>query len=331
MIALAKTAARTAPVDSPFAVDVLEGLTSTPKRLPPKYFYDNIGSRLFERIAALPEYYPTRTELQILRANAPSIAALLPAGCALVEFGSGASTKVRILIDAARHVAVYVPVDISAEYLLESATELRQAYPDIAVLPLAVDFVTPFELPSSIAALPHAGFFPGSTIGNLEPHEAATFLRNVGNSLGRDAMFIIGVDLVKDSKVLHDAYNDAQGVTAQFNLNLLARINRELGATFNLDQFEHHAFYNRERNRIEMHLASTKRQKVKVCGECIEFRAGETIHTENSYKYTVESFGALARGAGWKPITAWTDPRNYFSVHALVYKPEAQQRPGQVE
>jgi dimethylhistidine N-methyltransferase len=331
MIALAKTAARTAPVDSPFAVDVLEGLTSTPKRLPPKYFYDNIGSRLFERIAALPEYYPTRTELQILRANAPSIAALLPAGCALVEFGSGASTKVRILIDAARHVAVYVPVDISAEYLLEIATELRQAYPDIAVLPLAVDFVTPFELPSSIAALPHAGFFPGSTIGNLEPHEAATFLRNVGNSLGRDAMFIIGVDLVKDSKVLHDAYNDAQGVTAQFNLNLLARINRELGATFNLDQFEHHAFYNRERNRIEMHLASTKRQKVKVCGECIEFRAGETIHTENSYKYTVESFGALARGAGWKPITAWTDPRNYFSVHALVYKPEAQQRPGQVE
>jgi L-histidine Nalpha-methyltransferase len=323
-MAIARTAPRSeTAVDSPFATDVIEGLTATPKRLPPKYFYDTIGSRLFERIAALPEYYPTRTELQILRDNAPSIAALLPAGCALVEFGSGSSTKVRILIDAARRVAVYVPVDISAEYLLEIATELRQAYPNIAVLPLAVDFVAPFELPSSIAALPHAGFFPGSTIGNLEPHEAATFLRNVGNSLGRDAVFIVGVDLVKDSKVLHDAYNDAQGVTAQFNRNLLARINRELGANFNLDLFEHHAFYNRERNRIEMHLASMKRQKVKVCGECIEFRAGETIHTENSYKYSIESFGALARGSGWTPVAVWTDPRNYFAVHALAFKPEA--------
>ena len=267
-MALARTAPRIVPaVNSPFAADVIEGLTSTPKRLPPKYFYDSIGSRLFERITTLPEYYPTRTELQILRENAPSIAALLPAGCALVEFGSGASTKVRILIDAAPRVAAYVPVDISAEYLLEIATELRQAYPNIEVLPVAVDFISPFELPSSIATLPHAGFFPGSTIGNLEPHEAASFLRNAGNSLGRDAVFIIGVDLVKDLKVLHDAYNDAQGVTAQFNLNLLARINRELGANFNLDLFEHHAFYNRERNRIEMHLASMQRQKVKVCGE----------------------------------------------------------------
>jgi dimethylhistidine N-methyltransferase len=323
MIALARTAARTASaIDSPFAVDVLEGLTSTPKRLPPKYFYDNIGSRLFERITTLPEYYPTRTELQILRQNAPSIAALLPAGCALVEFGSGASTKVRILIDAAPHVAAYVPVDISAEYLLEIATELRQAYPNIAVLPVAADFSAPFELPSSIAKLPRAGFFPGSTIGNMEPHEAASFLRNIGKSLGRDAVLVIGVDLVKDSKILHDAYNDAQGVTAQFNLNLLARINRELGANFNLDLFEHHAFYNRERSRIEMHLASMKRQKVKVCGECIDFRVGETIHTENSYKYTIESFGALARGAGWTPVTAWTDQRTFFSVHALVFKPE---------
>jgi dimethylhistidine N-methyltransferase len=331
-MALARTVPRIEPaVDSPFAADVIEGLTSTPKRLPPKYFYDNIGSRLFERITTLPEYYPTRTELQILRDNAPSIAALLPANCVLVEFGSGASTKVRILIDAAPHVAAYVPVDISAEYLLEIATELRQAYPNIAVLPVAADFSAPFELPSSIDALPRAGFFPGSTIGNMEPHEAASFLRNIGKSLGRDAVLIIGVDLVKDPKILHDAYNDAQGVTAQFNLNLLARINRELGATFNLDLFEHHAFYNRERNRIEMHLASMKRQKVKVCGECIEFRAGETIHTENSYKYTVESFGALARGAGWTPVTAWTDPRKFFSVHALVYKPDAERRRDLIE
>ena len=323
MTALAKVAPRVElETESSFAADVIAGLTSTPKRLPPKYFYDSIGSHLFERITTLPEYYPTRSELQILRENAASIAALLPAGGALVEFGSGASTKVRILMDAAPHVAAYVPVDISAEYLLEIATELRRAYPNIAVLPVAADFSAPFELPASIAALPRAGFFPGSTIGNLEPHEAASFLRNIGNSLGRDAVLIIGVDLMKDPAVLHDAYNDAQGVTAQFNLNLLARINRELGAKFDLDLFEHHAFYNRERHRIEMHLASVKRQKVKVCGECIEFRAGETIHTENSYKYTIESFGGLARGSGWTPVAAWTDAQKYFSVHALVFKPD---------
>jgi dimethylhistidine N-methyltransferase len=177
-------------------------------------------------------------------------------------------------------------------------------------------------LPASIAELPRAGFFPGSTIGNLEPHDAAAFLRNIGNSLGPDTVLIIGVDLVKDPKILHDAYNDAQGVTAQFNLNLLARINRELGATFNLDLFEHHAFYNRERHRIEMHLASMRRQRVKVCGERFEFRAGETIHTENSYKYTIESFRALARGSDWNPVAVWTDPLNYFSVHALQFRPD---------
>ena len=179
---------------------------------------------------------------------------------------------------------------------------MRREYPELAVLPVAADFTKPFELPDAVAGMPRVGFFPGSTIGNFEPHEAAAFLRHAGRILGRGATFIVGVDLVKDTQVLQKAYNDSQGVTAKFNLNLLARINRELGAKFNLACFEHHAFFNRERSRIEMHLASLKRQRIKVCGECIDFRAGETIHTENSYKYSVESFGALARGAGWTPV-----------------------------
>jgi dimethylhistidine N-methyltransferase len=195
--------------------------------------------------------------------------------------------------------------------------ELRREYPKLAVLPVAADFTKPFELPDPVRIMPRVGFFPGSTIGNFEPHEAAAFLRHAGRILGRGATFIVGVDLIKDTQVLQKAYNDPQGVTAKFNLNLLARINRELGAKFNLECFEHHAFFNRERSRIEMHLASLKRQRIKVCGECIDFRAGETIHTENSYKYSVASFGALARGAGWTPTTVWTDPDNYFSVHTL--------------
>ena len=174
--------------------------------------------------------------------------------------------------------------------------------------------------------MPRVGFFPGSTIGNFEPHEAAAFLRHAGRILGRGATFIVGVDLIKDTQVLQKAYNDSQGVTAKFNLNLLARINRELGAKFNLECFEHHAFFNRERSRIEMHLASLKRQRIKVCGECIDFRAGETIHTENSYKYSVASFGALARGAGWTPTAVWTDPDNYFSVHVLSAARQAVRR-----
>jgi dimethylhistidine N-methyltransferase len=196
--------------------------------------------------------------------------------------------------------------------------ELRREYPKLAVRPVAADFTKPFELPQAAQIMPKVGFFPGSTIGNFEPHEAAAFLRNAGRILGRGATFIVGVDLVKDTQVLQKAYNDAQGVTAKFNLNLLTRINRELGAKFNLACFEHHAFFNRERSRIEMHLASLKRQRVRVCGECADFRVGETIHTESSYKYSIESFGALARGAGWTPATVWTDANAYFSVHVLT-------------
>ena len=313
------------PAASEFAVDVLAGLTASPKRLPPKYFYDSAGSALFERITRLPEYYPTRIEIGILRERAQDIAALIPAGAALIEFGSGSSTKTRIILSAAKSLNAYVPVDISAEFLREQAAALRQEYPAISMLPVAADFSKPFDLPPAVAKMPRAGFFPGSTIGNFEPHEAAAFLRHAGRILGPGASFIVGVDLVKDPHVLQRAYNDAEGVTAQFNLNLLARINRELGAKFDLACFEHHAFFNRERSRIEMHLASLRRQRVKLLGECIELRAGETIHTENSYKYSIESFGAMARGAGWTPAAVWTDAGGKFSVHALTLR-EASSR-----
>jgi dimethylhistidine N-methyltransferase len=307
----------THPETTAFAADVVAGLTASPKRLPPKYFYDVAGSELFERITALPEYYPTRTETAILRDNAGDIAALIPNGAALIEFGSGASVKTRILLDAVKHLAAYVPVDISGDFLEGQAAALRHEHPEIAMLPVAADFSKPFDLPVAVHAMPSVGFFPGSTIGNFEPHEACTFMRQVGQTLGEGAVFIVGVDLVKDQRILKDAYNDKQGVTARFNLNLLTRINRELSANFDLAGFEHHAFFNREKSRIEMHLASLKRQKVRLCGETIDFRAGETIHTENSYKYSVESFAAMARGAGWEPVKVWTDPDKFFSVHAL--------------
>ena len=300
-----------------FAADTVAGLTSTPKRISPKYFYDNAGSALFERITELPEYYPTRREIGILNDHAKDIAALIPPGAALVEFGSGSSTKTRIVLSTATSLAAYVPVDISAQFLEQQAADLRREYPDLAVLPVAADFTKPFDLPDAAHNMPRVGFFPGSTIGNFEPHEAAAFLRHAGRILGGGATFVVGVDLIKDTLVLKKAYNDSQGVTAQFNLNLLARMNRELGAKFDLASFEHHAFFNRERSRIEMHLASLKRQRIKLCGECIDFRAGETIHTESSYKYSIDSFRALARGAGWAPVAVWTDPDSYFSVHAL--------------
>jgi dimethylhistidine N-methyltransferase len=307
------------PHDVPqaFANDVLAGLKAEQKTLPAKYFYDAAGSILFERITDLPEYYPTRTEIGILTQHAAEIGRLLPANGALIEFGSGSCRKARLLLAHARSLAAYVPVDISPELLQLEADNLRRQFPKLAVMPVDADFTKPFHLPPDIASLPRAGFFPGSTIGNFEPHEACTFLSHAARVLGRGAVFVIGVDLVKDRAVLNAAYNDAAGVTAEFNLNLLKRINRELGANFNLRCFEHHAFFNRERSRIEMHLASIKRQKVRMLGETIEFRAGETIHTENSYKYTLHSFGALARGSGWDPRHVWTDPDGYFAVFAL--------------
>ena len=309
-------------VEGAFAHDVIAGLTARPKRLSPKYFYDETGARLFEDITLLPEYYPTRAELSILRDNAAAIARLVPEGAALVEFGSGSSVKARILLSAAPKIAAYVPVDISSEMLTQEADEVRRDFPHLKVLPVEADFTKPFRLPASVTGQPLIGFFPGSTIGNFEPHEASSFLRHARQILGVGSTLIIGLDLVKDAAVLNAAYNDAAGITAKFNLNMLTRINRELDANFDLTGFCHQAFYNSERHRIEMHLASKKRQKVRVAGRLIDFRAGETIHTENSYKYTLESFAALARGSGWASSAVWTDDNKYFSVQVLVAQDE---------
>jgi dimethylhistidine N-methyltransferase len=319
MAASAQTALRQTPdvEESEFARDVIAGLSARPKQLSPKYFYDELGAQLFEEITRLPEYYPTRTELAILEKHAADMAQFIPADAAMIEFGSGSTRKARMLLDAAPTITAYVPVDISSEMLRQEAAELKRDYARLAVLPVEADFTKPFRLPAGIAGRPRVGFFPGSTIGNFEPHAAAAFLSHAATMLGRDSTLIIGFDLVKDVAVLNAAYNDAAQVTARFNLNLLKRINRELGGTFDLGAFCHQAFYNGGRHRIEMHLASRMRQKVRVAGRSFEFRAGETIHTENSYKYTLESFGAMARGSGWTPVAAWTDPKAYFSVQAL--------------
>jgi dimethylhistidine N-methyltransferase len=301
---------------STFALDVLAGLGKHPKQVSPKYFYDTTGSDLFEQITRLPEYYPTRTELGILRDRGDEIAALLPKEAALVEFGAGATTKVRLLLKTCA-VAAYVPVDISADFLQSQARALRADLPALKVHPVAADFTETFALPAEVSALPKVGFFPGSTIGNFEPHEAQRFLRRAAEILGEGALIILGVDLEKDEKALHDAYNDAAGVTAKFNLNLMVRMNRELGTNFDLAAFDHRAIYNREHSRIEMHLISNRPQMVRVCGRSISFTTGESIHTESSYKYSIPRFYNLARATGWTPLSTWTDSERMFSVHAL--------------
>lgn len=301
--------------DESFAADATTGLTARPKTLPPKYFYDLTGSALFERITELPEYYPTRCEIAILHDHAPAMASMFPPGAALIEFGSGSSRKARILLSAAASVAAYIPVDISGDFLQQDLARLERDLPRLIVHPLVADFTKPYAIPAELATLPRVGFFPGSTIGNFEPAEAAAFLRHSGDMLGAGALLLVGVDLVKDEATLYRAYNDAEGVTAKFNLNLLARMNCELGADFDLAAFEHRAFFNAARSRIEMHLVSMKPQKVRVNGIDIDFDRDETIHTENSYKYSVESFQALARGAGWTPEKVFSD--GLFAVHAL--------------
>jgi dimethylhistidine N-methyltransferase len=300
-----------------FAADVTEALSQHPKKLSPKYFYDAAGSELFEQITVLPEYYPTRTELQILRERGADLHAIIPKGAALVEFGAGATTKVRLLLDSCEFGA-YVPVDISGDFLNAQAAELRADFPALNVYPVTADFTAPFELPPEVKAMPKVGFFPGSTLGNFEPHEASAFLRSARAILGDGALLVIGIDLEKDEKQLYAAYNDAAGVTGQFNKNVLVRINRELGGDFDLSSFAHRAIYNRERHRIEMHLIANKALTVNVLGNSFQFRAGESIHTESSYKYSLERFTALANGSGWKPKASWTDAGKQFSVHALV-------------
>jgi len=304
-------------IDTSFADDVLSGLTQKQKRLSPKYFYDEAGSHLFEQITLLPEYYPTRTELRILRERGNDIAAQIPKNAALVEFGAGATTKVRLLLERCEFAA-YVPVDISGDFLKSQAKELKKDFTSLAVHPVVADFTAPFALPEAIENMPKVGFFPGSTIGNFDPEEAGAFLRSARAILGDNATMIVGVDLEKDEQVLHAAYNDAAGVTAEFNLNVLLRINRELGGNFEIPAFSHSAIYNRERHRIEMHLVSRNAQQVDLLDQTIRFDAGESIHTESSYKYSIERFQNLAHSSGWKARNAWTDEQTMFSVHALT-------------
>ncbi len=300
-----------------FYCDVVAGLRKRPKSIPCKYFYDERGSQLFETICRTPEYYLTRTEIEILTIHGAEIASLLTRDTHLIEFGSGSSSKVRILLDLAPALASYIAVDISLGYLSRATATLAKSYPHLRIMPLCADFTKPFVLPKSAREGRRVGFFPGSTIGNFAPEEARLFLHQAAAMLGENGGLIVGVDLKKDPIILEAAYNDTGGVTAAFNLNLLRRINRELQGNFDLRTFSHRAVYNAEAGRIEMYLDSARRQGVCVGDNAFSFDAGEAIHTENSYKYGVEEFQVLARSAGFVPVHAWTDRRKLFGVHYL--------------
>ena len=299
-----------------FADCLLGGLRKSPKEIACKYFYDEAGSRLFDAICELPEYYQTRTEVALLRRHAPEIAALMGPGVEIVEFGAGSLRKVRILLDAAQNPRAYTPLDISGAYLQGVVHALAADYPALHLRPLVGDFTLPLEIPTLSGNPRRAGFFPGSTIGNFKPDAAMALLRRMRASLNGGGL-LIGVDLVKDPLRLHAAYNDAAGVTALFNKNLLARANRELGADFDLGAFAHYAPYNPGATRIEMYLVSLRRQSVSLCGQHFEFAAGEPVHTEDSHKYTIESFREMACRAGFNPRAVWTDEARLFSVHWL--------------
>ena len=303
------------PASGEFECALIAGLQKTPKELPCKYFYDTEGSALFDRICELPEYYPTRTETALLRAHADEFAQRIGAKADLIEFGAGSLQKVGYLLEALDTPNAYIPVDISGDYLHQMAAKLRRDHPDLAVRPVIADFTKSLQLPTSGAR--RVGFFPGSTIGNFTRVEALAFLQRAAKLL-RGGGLLTGVDLVKEPSILHAAYNDAAGVTALFNKNILARANRELGADFDVDAFAHYAPYNPAAQRIEMHLISLKRQLVNVAGQTMVFAEGETIHTENSHKYTPESFRALAASAGFEPGAMWCDPDRLFSLHWLA-------------
>lgn len=305
------------PRDEAFLADVSDGLSRPQKTLSAKYFYDLEGSRLFEEITRLPEYYPTRTELSILKGRAREIGRLSRPGLAVVEFGSGSSEKIRALLKALPDVQVHVPIDVSSEFVTGEAAQLRADHPDLEVIPVIGDFTGELALPAEIRARPLLGFFPGSTIGNFEPEQASRILARFASLLGEGASLLIGVDLVKPDAILNAAYDDAAGVTARFNLNLLARINRELGADFDLRAFSHRAFFDRTKSRIEMHLVSLRRQTVRIGCRTFGFEAGETIHTENSYKYRPGDFEALAIRSGWLREAMLTDPHDLFAIFAL--------------
>ena len=304
-------------VNAELMTEALEGLGSTPKRMSPKWFYDEAGSALFEEITRLPEYYPTRTEVAILGARAEALAAHVPDGAALCELGSGASVKSRLLLDAVPRLGAYVPVDISEEFLLSSCGRIAEDYADLEVVPVAGDFTRPLEFPASVETMEKAAFFPGSTLGNLGEAEASSLLRRVRDWPGIRA-FILGVDLVKDADILVRAYDDSAGVTAAFNGNLLHRLNREADAEFDPDAFAHRAVWNADRERVEMHLVSRSAQQVRLGEATIAFEAGETIHTESSRKYTSGRIRDLAMRTGWRVEEFLTDERDHFAVVVMV-------------
>ena len=301
-----------------FAADVIVGLSAPQKNLSPKYFYDTLGSQLFEAICEAPEYYPTRAEAALLGSVAAQMAALIPDNAALIEFGSGASEKTRLLLDATPHLGAYVPIDICPNALDRACEQLRSAYPKLEIAPQVDDFTRVMRLPEATRDRPRVGFFPGSTLGNFTHDQAVDFLRATHHLLGRGARFIIGVDMVKDRAVLEAAYDDAGQVTARFNKNLLTRINRELGADFNLETFTHKAVWNAQYARIEMHLISQRDQIVHAAGQTFAFKAGESLHTENSHKFTVPSFTALAAQAGWKVSHQWLSDDPQVALFCLA-------------
>jgi dimethylhistidine N-methyltransferase len=313
------TAMKPRVTDSLFLEEALAGLGKSQKTLPCKYFYDRRGSQLFDQICDLPEYYPTRTEAGIMADNIAEMASVFGPNCLLIEYGSGSSTKTRILLDHLPDLAGYVPMDISREHLYQTADNLCAAYPNLDILPLCADYTQAFELPkASRPVRSRTVYFPGSTIGNFHRAEAGVFLKRIAEVCGPGGGLLIGVDLRKSPGVLEPAYNDAQGVTATFNLNLLHRLNSELGADFALDGFAHHAFYNEIVGRIEMHLLSLNAQTVHLGGESIRFDEDETIWTECSYKYSLPEFAALAKTAGFTVRQVWTDTDQKFSVQYLT-------------
>jgi len=298
---------------------VVTGLSGTPRAIPARFLYDARGSALFDEICELPEYYLTRTETKILQQHAGEIGRRAGPGCALVEFGSGSSVKSRLLIEALPELALYAPIDISREHLDATAARLRRDYPGLRVEPVCADFMGP--VPPIDHAARRLGFFPGSTIGNLEPAEATAFLRNARKLLGDDGAMVLGVDLRKNPQRLHDAYNDSAGVTAAFTLNLLRRMNRELHATFDLAGFAHEAFYNPVEGRIEIYFRSLRDQSVMVAGRRFDFAEGERVHTEYSYKYDAVGIDALARSGGFRIAETWTDSERLFAVVYLEASP----------
>jgi len=307
-----------------FREAVLAGLARTPRAIPAKFLYDARGSALFDQICELPEYYLTRTETGILRQCVAELAVLAGPGCALVEFGSGSSVKSRLLLEGLRDLSAYVPIDISRQHLDATAARLRRDYPGLKVEPVCADYMALTDLPADVNGATRLGFFPGSTIGNLEPAEATAFLRRARSLLGPTGCLVMGVDLKKDPRRLHAAYNDSAGVTAEFTLNLLRRMNRELEANFDLAGFAHEAFYNAAEGRIEIYFRSLRPQTVTVAGRSFTFSEGERVHTEYSYKYDDAGIDTLARSGGFSIEHTWTDPDRLFAVTYLESAPLKQ-------